>query len=155
MRRVVGGREQWLIAVACALWALAFLIDHGTAAYVVPPLVLLAVLVVPRAPLASGLSLAALTALAGVVMEVPSANPALLVPGLVTMYAAGRRVARARGLVVVAGFVAAALWVDELSVATGLFVAFVFGGTWLFGTLVRRRTESARVARARVSTLAG
>jgi len=155
VRRVAGGRQQWFTAVACALWALAFLVDQGTAAYVVPPLVLAVLLLLGWAPLVAGLLLAALTALAGVALEVPSANPALLVPGLVTVYAAGRRIAGRRGLLVVAGFVAAALWVDELSVATGLFVAFVFGGTWLFGTLVRRRTESARVARARVSTLAG
>jgi signal transduction histidine kinase len=173
---VAGGRQQWLrpflasarltrwwaksqtqavTAVAGALWALAFLVDRGTAAYVVPPLVLAVLLPLDRAPLAAGLCLAALTALAGVALDVPSANPALLVPALVTVYAAGRRVAGRRGLLVVAGFVAAALWVDELSVATGVFVAFLFGGTWLFGTLVRRRTELARTARQRLSTLEG
>jgi signal transduction histidine kinase len=137
------------------VWALAFLVDHGSAAYVVPPLVLVVLLLLDPAPLAAGLLLAALTALAGVALGVPSSNPALLVPAIVTVYAAGRRIAGRRGLLVVAGFVAAALWVDELSVATGLFVAFLFGGTWLFGTLVRRRTESARVARQRLSTLEG
>ncbi len=152
---MVGGRQQWFTAVACALWALAFLVDQGTAAYVVPPLVLAVLLLLGWAPLVAGLLLAALTALAGVALEVPSANPALLVPGLVTVYAAGRRIAGRRGLLVVAGFVAAALWVDELSVATGAFVAFLFGGTWLFGTLVRRRTGSARTARQRLSTLEG
>lgn len=153
MRRLAGGREQWLVAAGCAAWALAFLVDHGTAAYVVPPLVLLALAALDRAPLTAGLSLAAVTVLAGVVLGVPSSSPALLAASLVAGYAAGRRVPRRRGLVVVAGFVVAALWVDELSVATGLFVAFVFGLTWLFGTLVRRRTQSARLARQEVSTL--
>ena len=41
-------------AVVGALWALAFLVDHGTAAYVVPPLVLAALLLLDRAPLPPG-----------------------------------------------------------------------------------------------------
>lgn len=150
---MIGGGQQWLVASGGALWALVFLTGQRQAALMVAPLVLVCLLALRAAPLAAGLALAGVTFAAGTWLEVPAANPALLVPGLVAVYAAGRRVARWWGLLVVAGFALTGWWVDDMSVPSGMFALFVFGGTWLFGTLVRRRTESARAARRRATAL--
>lgn len=145
-------REEWLAAVACGLWAVGFLAGNGAALYVVTPLTFIGVLFVRRFPVTAAVFLAAVLVL-GSVMGVPSENPAGLASALIAVYSVGRWATPWLGVLAIAALVFAASWADEFSVATAVFGLFLFGAGWLFGTLVRRRTNSARLARSEASLL--
>ena len=146
-------RAEWLLALGCGLWVTGFLASERPALYLLPAIVVVAVLGLRRFPMPCALAVAA-AELVGAILGVPSDNPASLAPALVSLYALGRYASGRKGTIMIAVFVLTAMVADEFTIPTALFASILFGGTWKFGRLVRRRTEGARLAHLEANRLA-
>jgi signal transduction histidine kinase len=144
-------RGQWLIALGAGAWVVGFLAQQRPAVYVVAPLVLVGLLALRRFPLSATLGLAATQGLASA-LGVPTDNPAGLAPVVLALYTVGRHAAARYGPVAIGAFVVAIL-VPDLSAPTAAFGLIVCGCMWLFGWVVRRRTESADTSREAAEAL--
>lgn len=148
------GREELVAAVVCAGWAAFFSLGEGVGPLLTAPLAGLAVLAYRRRPVAAVLAVAGLQALHTWVLAMPAEDPSLLAAVAVVVYALGRyrtpRIGAGPLTVLLAVFVAA-----DPTIPTAIFSTFVFAVTWVFGHVVRRRTEGAVRAAAVASELAG
>ncbi|MGO4690570.1 sensor histidine kinase [Glaciibacter sp. 2TAF33] len=154
MRLTTPRLSEWIVAFAAGAGAAVFLWPVTPWAAPIALLSAAALLGVRQLPVTAAYLLAAVQ-LCYLKLQVPPENPAALAPGIVAVYALGRfSPAWARGAIAALVYLLAALTAIGYSVADVIFAGMLFGGSYAFGRVVRRRSETARVARAEASHLA-
>jgi signal transduction histidine kinase len=154
MRLTTPRLSEWIVALAAGAGAAVFLWPVTPWAAAVALLSAVVLLGVRQLPVTAAYLLAAVQ-LCYLQLQVPSENPAALAPGIVAVYALGRfSRAGARGAIAALVYLLAALTAIGFSVANVIFACMLFGGSYAFGRVVRRRSETARVAREEASHLA-
>ena len=146
-------RLHVILALVGASVNAAFMVDAGSARYVVSALLALALLAAAPAPWA-GPVIAAMAQLAAHRSGVSVENPGPLLTDIVTAYLAGRRARTLPGLLAVAVLPLTAWFVDGFSLSTALFSSVLIGGVWAFARLVRRGAAAAERAGAEAARLA-
>jgi signal transduction histidine kinase len=156
MRFPRAGGVEAVLAAGCAGWAAFFLAAEGTGPLLTGPLTFLAVLAHRRRPLVAALGVFAIDVLLAL-LGVPSENPGPLAAWLVVAYALGRYAGWRASGVALAVFLAVVVATTDPAdprMGTVVFAGVLFATPWMFGRLVRRRTEDARRAAAEASELA-
>ncbi len=147
-------RASWLVAAACAAWAAAFSWDQPRWTLLAVPLVLVGVGLLPRRT-KTGAAFVVAAAFVTFVTGSAWGNIDMVVPVAVAMFALGRASDRRwHGVVAVIGAAVASSLRDGLTLDKVTITVVLYGVTWVFGLVVRRRALAAFAAVARAAVLA-
>jgi signal transduction histidine kinase len=138
--------SEWVVAVSSGVWVAVFLAPITEWAFAFALVVSVVMLWLRQVPATASLLLAALH-LGSAALGVPAENAAGLVPAIIAVYTLGRHAKAVQGSVTALLYLAAVV-AGEFAVPNLVFALFVFGGTFAFGRVVRRRSSSAGRARA-------
>jgi signal transduction histidine kinase len=152
MSRFRAFRVEVAVAAFCVGWALFFARGEDVLASITAPLVVAPVVALRRWPVPAAAGLAALVALHQLLLRVPGENPWPLAALFVAVYALGRHATAARSGLPLAALLVAFVAADP-SLPALLFGAILLGSVWMFGALVRRRTDAAERAASTAAQL--
>jgi signal transduction histidine kinase len=147
------GRDEAVLAVVCGAWAAFFLATENATGLWVAPLFAFGVLAYRRLPVVASMTVAILDLGLTLLLDVSSENPGSLAALFVVVYGLGRYPTAMRSIVPLTVLLLAMVVADP-SVPTVVFGCVLLGAVWSFGAAVRRRTQAAEDATAKVERLA-